>query len=685
MTIITNGLKGFQNYYVDDDKDIKSWIQQIQNENLSLTQQLWAQQSLDERCYAGDSNIWSEIYPNVPLKELNKFNINKVKRFINITSGWQRKNRKSLNVVPRKTSGDTTSNQVSKTLSWTSKYATLNDTFSDACLGSLITGMNLMSCWVDHSLDPYSGDIMIDNLGYNSFMIDPFFKKLDLSDCNHVRVCKYLSIEQIISLLPEREKELRAMGESDYRNNTFNFLPEYSSAAQKGLYSYEEFWYLDSRKATIIMDPENEEALEWDGAEENLRLFLMRYPRLRKKQIQKQTCKLAILVNERVFYNGPNPNKIDKYPFIPVMAYHQPDLPYYESRIQGMVRGLRDIQFISDRRQQILLDTLESQISSGKKVMEDSLVDEKDAFKAGQGQVLFIKKIAPLGMASVENLPAPELSPAFMSVIELQDKNMMDVSGVNEELLGSADDDKAGILASLRQGAGLTTLQVLFDHADIALKNIGKLQVDLIQANFTKAKIRRIIEEEPTEEFFNKTFKKYDCVVVEGTDTPTQKMTAFKQKLYLKELGIPISTEDLLEEATFQNKGKTIERIQQAEQQQQKMAEQQQQLEMQKIQMEMAQMQANVEYTKARTTEAGGKFISNIALGEERRLEAVKDLNQSELDKIRAIKELQGIDLSQIQQAIQIMQALKQQEVEQVKEASPLQEVIDKSAPSLNI
>jgi hypothetical protein len=31
------------------------------------------------------------------------------------------------------------------------------------------------------------------------------------------------------------------------------------------------------------------------------------------------------------------------------------------------------------------------------------------------------------------------------------------ISGVNEELLGSATDDKAGILSQLRQGAGLTS------------------------------------------------------------------------------------------------------------------------------------------------------------------------------------------------------------------------------------
>jgi hypothetical protein len=685
MSVLSNGLKGFSQYYVDDDKEIKSWIQQIQNENLSLTQQLWRQQSLDERCYAGDANIWGELFPDIPLRQRNKFNFNKSKRTVNMVSGYQRRNRKSLSVIPRENSDDTTSNQISKAVAWSSSYMSHNDVFSDACLGALITGMNLLSYWVDHSVDPYSGDIQVANIGYNGFMIDPYFKKLDLSDCNHIRICKYLSKEQIIALLPEREKDIEMLEKGNYKNNVFNFLPEFYDSAKKNLFSYEEFWYLDSRQATVILDPSNEEALEWDGDDESMRLFLKNFPGLRKKKIYKQTCKLAILVNGTVVYNGANPNKIDKYPFIPVMAYHQPDLPYYESRIQGMMRGIRDSQYLLDRRQNILLDVMESQVNSGLKVMEDSLVDDRDAFKSGQGAVQFIKKNAPLGMESIQKIPSADVSPAFLSVIEMQDKNIMDISGVNEELLGSAEDDKAGILSKLRQGAGLTTLQVLFDHFDTALKNVGELMIDLIQSNFTKAKIRRITEEEPTEEFFNKTFKKYDCVVVEGTDTPTQKMEAFKQKLYLKEIGIPIPTEDLMEDASFQNKGKTIEKIQQAEQQAQQMEQQNQMLEMQKLQMEAAQLDANVKYTNARTAESGTKSLSNIGLSEERRMEAVKDLNQSELDKIKAIKELQGIDLAHIKQAIEIMQQMKADEAEQVKEASPLQEAIDKSAGSLNV
>jgi hypothetical protein len=474
--------------------------------------------------------------------------------------------------------------------------------------------------------------------------------------------------------MPKRKEEIMSMRSETTRDGYFNFLPENYNLSPKDLLPYDEFWYLDFRDATILVDPQNEEVLEWSGPDENLRLFLMQYPQIKKKTVQKQTCKLAICVNNRVMYNGVNPYKIDKYPFVPVMAYYQPELPYYEWRMQGVVRSLRDAQFLLNRRQQILLDVLESQINSGLKVMEDSLVNDKDAFKSGQGQALYIKKDAPMGMDSVQKIPPADVSPAFMQVIDQMNQSLMDISGVNEELLGSADDDKAGILSMLRQGAGLTTLQILFDHLDDSMKVLGNVQLDMIQSNFSPAKVKRIIAEEPSQQFYNKTLQKYDCTVVEGSDTPTQRMTAFKQKLYLREIGVPIPTEDLLADATFQNKNETIQKIAQAEDQQRQMQMQQMQLQMQELQARAELANSRAAADKGLAIERTSRVQENQALAVERRAEAIKDLEMASLDKIKAAKELQGIDLTQLKQLLDILEQIRgseEQEAQKLEKPQP--------------
>jgi hypothetical protein len=124
------------------------------------------------------------------------------------------------------------------------------------------------------------------------------------------------------------------------------------------------------------------------------------------------------------------------------------------------VRGLRDAQYLFNKRKIIELDILESQINSGWKVKEDALVNPKDVFLSGQGRVLTMKRTSQ--MTDAEQIPAPRIDPSVIQISASLGDEITSISGVNEELLGSAEDDKAGILSIVRQGAALTTLQTLF-------------------------------------------------------------------------------------------------------------------------------------------------------------------------------------------------------------------------------
>ena len=416
-----------------------------------------------------------------------------------------------------------------------------------------------------------------------------------------------------------------------------------------------------------MIDTQSGETMEWEGDKNNLKEFQSQFPQIRTQKIQKQTVNLAVVIQNRVMFNGPNPYGTDKYPFVPVMAYFEPDVPYFEWKIQGVVRALRDSQFLYNRRKIIELDILESQVNAGMKVMEGSLVDDNDAFMSGQGRALFVKKDAPLGMDSVQPMQAPQVPPSMIQLSEILGKEISEISGVNEELLGAADDDKAGILSMLRQGAGLTTLQVLFDNLDRSQKLLGELTMSLIQKNFTVGKVRRILNEEPTEQFFNKAFQKFDTVITEGLLTETQRKASFALMLDMQKLGIPIPPDILLEKAPIPEKKDLIEAIQ-------KQQEQVAQAQQQKQELEMAQIKSQINLAEARAMADHGLGVERIsrieenkALAVERRAEAIKDLELATLDKARAAKELQGIDISQLQQLIDILNTLQAQDIQKAK------------------
>src|SRR5208282_4966064 len=250
--------------------------------------------------------------------------------------------------------------------------------------------------------------------------------------------------------------------------------------------------------------------------------------------------------------------------------YYNPQMPYFPYRVQGVVRGLRDAQFLYNRRRIIELDILESQINSGFKYKENALVNPKDVFLSGQGRGLALKEEAQ--MSDVEQILPPSIPPSMIQLSELLGQEISQISGVNEELLGSAMDDKAGVLSMLRQGAGLTTLQILFDQLDFSQKLLGKICMELIQTSFTPGKVKKILGgEEPSPQFYNKAFGRYNAVVEEGLNTATQKQMNFAQLLQLREVGVPIPDDLLLDAATIQNKTKLVEAVRNNAQQAQQM------------------------------------------------------------------------------------------------------------------
>lgn len=655
-----------EEFFVDGDQSIIKLMEEAWNKNSQSNQTYWFEGTRDVRFKAGDQNLWNEIYTDYPVFQKRKWNFNRIRRVINMIGGHQRRTRNATTVFPQDGSDEQTADQLSKTVAWVNQQADVYQTISGAFEGALTTGMNLLSIWMDYRSDPINGDIRVDNLSYNGVMMDSFFSKKDLSDATFIWTRKYLSKEQVSSLMPQRKDEIMNMKGSG-RDDKFTFLPENINMQNPDLLSYDEFWRLDYRDMKLLVDTISGETMEWKGNEENLKGFLKQFPQVRVQKTQKETVKLAVVVNNRVFFDGLNPFGIDRYPFVPVLAYFEPDAPFFEWKIQGVVRSLRDAQFLYNRRKVIELDILESQINSGMKVMEDSLIDDNDAFLSGQGRGLFIKKDAPLGMESVQQILPPQIPPSMTELSQLLANEINQISGVNEELLGAAQDDKAGILSMLRQGAGLTTLEVLFDNLDDAQKLLGELTISLIQNNFTPGKIARIINQQPTDQFFDKSFQKFDAVVGEGLLTDTQRKATFVTLLEMKKLGIDIPDEMIIDKAPIPDKKELKELILARQEQASQLQQKQQQLELQQLEAQNKLVNARATADQGLGIERLSRIKENEALAVERRAAAIKDLELAALDKAKAAKELQGIDLSQLEKLINILNQIQNQDIVRAK------------------
>ncbi len=214
-------------YYDEKHQEVLARMEAFYAQSITINQSFWGEADTDTRFESGDQTLWNDLYGNLPANRKRSFNFNRIRRVINMISGHQRRNRKSIICVPVENGDDTTADQFTKILMWVNKQEGVLETISEAFHGALVTGMNLLQIWVDYRSDPVSGNIKVDNCSYNSFLIDPYFRKTDLSDCNAIWKRSFLTKREVISLLPDKTDEILGLIGLDSgtgRDGKFQFI-----------------------------------------------------------------------------------------------------------------------------------------------------------------------------------------------------------------------------------------------------------------------------------------------------------------------------------------------------------------------------------------------------------------------------------------------------------------------------
>ena len=414
------------NYYSEQglDNSVQKMLDKTYHQASTINQAFWTEADIDTRFKIGDQGLWDEYQNALPASRRKQFHFNRIRRVSNLITGFQRRNRKSTIAQPVEHNDDKAASQWSKLLFHAMKGANADDMISEAFEnGAVTTGLSLLNVWIDYSKDPQSGDIKLDHVPYNAFLIDPYFRKKDLSDCNYVWRRQWRTKDAIKSMVPVDKVDLiDSLNANSANDSKFNFMAEAHNQGVNNLLYYDEYWYKDMREATYLIDPKSGLSREWKGTPERLKQYLAAYPQLEKLVKDVPTVKLAISVCGKTIYNGPNPLGIDRYPFVPVMGYYEPNTPYFPWRVQGIVRGLRDAQFLYSRRKNIECDILESQVNSGFKYKPTSMVNPKDIFLSGQGKGIAIKQEADMGDV-VEIQPA-QIPASMFQLSELMGKEI---------------------------------------------------------------------------------------------------------------------------------------------------------------------------------------------------------------------------------------------------------------------
>lgn len=636
-------------------KDLKQMMDWFYQSNYTVNSTQWVQGAIDKRFKVGDQQLYSQVYGQNS-QNAQKFFFNLIRRHINMIVGYQRKNRKSTITIPNLPDGDQLADDYNKVMRWCDDRDGFQEYLSQAFEGACDTGETLLHLYPDYTFDPVSGDLFSDCVAYNNYLIDQYTRKQDLSDCNGIWRRRWVSKQMAKSLIPGYADEIDKMKLGGMKDGRFPMQAELQNVATSSLFTYDEFYYRSTRSGKIILDPKTGEATEWEedeaDEEDTMERVLYQQPWLQVKEVEIPTVKLVICLSGKMIYHGKNLLGIDAYPFVPAQCYIEQDIPAASWRKMGIIRNLRDSQFLYNMRKVIELQLLQSSLNAGWIYPVDVVPDPKCFRQTSGGDGFLIPLKAGRLPNEIQRIEPVSIPQSLLELSSSLAEDITKISGVNEELLGSATDDKSGILSMLRQGAGLVTLQTIFDKLDYSQRLFGKIRLQAIRKNFSKGKIRNILGHDADARFWSSHSQKYAIAVEEGNYSTSQRQMELQQLLHFKELGMAIPDKSILRAAFLTNKQQVIkemeEATQQQMQQQQAEAQQQQQVDQSKIMASVAKAQLD----QAKTQESRANVQKILAMAEHETMEADYAL-------VRTAMEMEDIQFNQIREAFMLAQEIK--------------------------
>lgn len=668
------------------DNEIRGEFQ----ENYRYAHDYWAPFIKDAQVYtlASSGYTWSDDERKSLIKEGREpLELNIIRRPLQFFSGYLRDNINEIIYSPVEGSDQKTADQFTKLSYYIWDKGLGFPTFLDACDEAFKSGISLCGIQMDYSRDFMNGDIKFFKRTYNSFYLDPTFESIDLSDCSFAITRDLIDkqyAKQLMPFIEPKEIDDLSMG---YRDDKFQqYHPEFTTFSRnRNLIAYDQYYKRVTRKRKFLVDLDSAYYRDiTDLPEEEIKRLKFGLNRLREmkenadfydidanmvpnveiRDVDRSFIELNILLNGQRMYCGDDKTGINQtYPFVPVICYMEPSIWMPSQRIQGISSCNWSAQRQFNKRHMKIIDMMDSDISTGFKYLIGAVPDPQDLQQSGQNKIIGIDpENAPAGMDSVQQLSGGGANPALIQYQQVLDQLTLTLSNVNESSMGideKGNTQISGRLAQVRIAQGLRGNRKIFDNVETSQQVLGGLILKAIQEHYKPGKVKRILAEEPTEQFYEREFEQYDAVIKEGVRSKSQKDAYYYELVNLKRDGIvDVPQAEIVKALSMAGLSDLEESI--AKQDEMLAAQSAQQQEFQKMQMQV--LNATKEEKLGLAKERESRVVSNLSLKDERESEAQQNIAQAALDRAKAITEIAQLNESRILKVLAFVNQLEQQE-----------------------
>ncbi len=556
--------------------------------------------------------------------------INKIISTVSNVMGEQIFDRSETSFRPRNGSPAKTAEVLDKVYKQISDNNQLDWKRSDMFADGIITGRGFLDVRIDHR-DSMQGEVCIENLNPKNVIIDPDGEEYDPDTWGEVFITKWVTADDIATLYNKEDAELLRNREQsffpygydsiqafrdrfgDRFNPMYTGSHDFSSVLRNIRLIDRQYRMLDSQQHFVVPDTGDMRAIPEDFDRNKIAWFVEKFGFQVTKKLVRRIRWTVIADNVRL-HDDWSP-----YKHFTVVPY----FPYFRRGTTiGIVENLLGPQEMLNKVSSKELHVINTTANSGYKVkagaMTNMSVEELEEKGAQTGLVVELND-----MEGLEKIQPNQVPTGLDRLSYKAEEHIKTVSGVSDSMQGFDREDVAAKAIEKKRQAGSTNLAKPLDSLTRSDFVLARNILDLIQEYYTEERLLSITHDQTTGEVENFTVNQvtpegevlndltlgeYGVVITSVPHRETLEDSQFEQAVSLKEMGVSIPDDVLINASRLQNKTDLIKRMQDQQdtpeaQAQRQLALRGQSAEVAKTEGEAAQKHADAQLKAAKTQE----------------------------------------------------------------------------------
>lgn len=480
-------LRRSEHYYSKLKKEVKRDFEFVQGKQ-------WDEDSVEELRKAG----------------VKALTINKLKPIIKLITGIERQSKSDLIAFPEGGEDNLKADVATRLIKHQVKVSRAEIKLSETFKAGAIAGPSYLEPYIDYTHDLINGELRFKRLSPLNIFLDPDGQEYDLSDHRFVgKLTPDLTEEDLVALFPDKESQIKKIENGqislDKEGNFDQILQkrDYDRDSTQVLNIYDEktfdlvdYYYKRPAKQYFVLNSQNgdlsqpfntkEEALNIADQSELFSVIEQTVQKIYLMQFVGQT-----VLYDDIVWTYPS---WKSYPIIPFFAEYLTDgIDDRCLTIQGVVRGIKDLQEEFNKRRTQELRHLNASANSGFDIEDDQLDDqnEKKLTKFGSSPGIVIKR--KKGTPPVGRITPMPLSQGHVQLAEENAQDLKQASGVDPDLLASTSNSQSGRAILLKQRQGLVMIQEILDNFSITKEMVGKFIISQFSELFTVDSAMRVL------------------------------------------------------------------------------------------------------------------------------------------------------------------------------------------------